>query len=177
MYASDFVYASDLVAAVRDAHPDASIGVAAHPEGHPRSSSIESDRLWLAHKLEQADFGVTQFFFEVGHYWRMVEEVAAHGVETPIIPGVMPITNAGQVQRFAAMAGAAFPSWLAERVSVAADNDEVRDIGVDVATSLCEELLDGGAPGPHFYTLNRSTATRGIYANLGLPVSASSKLP
>ena len=103
----------------------------------------------------------------------MVDELAALGCTKPVLPGIMPVTNAGQVKRFAEMAGAAFPEDLAERLVAASDDPaEVRRIGVEVATELCQELLDAGAPGLHFYTLNRSTATREIYANLGLPAGA-----
>lgn len=167
---SDYEYALDLVDHLRD-RGGFSIGVAAHPEGHPRSASRADDRRFLAEKLRRADFGITQFFFEAEHYVRMVDELAALGVTKPIIPGIMPVTNRGQVQRMAELSGAVFPAWLAERLDGVDDADEVRRIGVDAATKLCAELLAAGAPGLHFYTLNRSTATREIYANLGLPVS------
>ncbi len=143
--------------------------MAAHPEGHPRSTERGDDRRHAAAKLAAADFGVTQFFFVAADYFTMVEELAALGCEQPVVPGVMPVTNVGQIERFARMSGAAFPAQLAERLHAVDDRpDEVRRIGVEVATELCQELLDGGAPGLHFYTLNRSTATREIYANLGL---------
>jgi methylenetetrahydrofolate reductase (NADPH) len=166
--AGDFRYALELVELVRERGPF-SVGVAAHPEGHPRSTERSADRRHLAAKLAAADFGVTQFFFLAGDYFKMVEELAALGCERPVVPGVMPVTNVGQIERFARMSGAAFPAELAERLHAVADRpDEVRRIGVEVATELCQELLEGGAPGLHFYTLNRSTATREIHANLGL---------
>ena len=167
---SDYAYALDLVEHLRD-RGGFSIGVAAHPEGHPRSASRADDRRFLADKLRLADFAITQFFFEAEHYVRMVDELAALGVTKPVIPGIMPVTNRGQVQRMAELSGAAFPAWLSQRLDGVDDPDEVRRIGVDAATELCAELLAAGAPGLHFYTLNRSTATREIYANLGLPVS------
>ncbi|MEY3641209.1 MAG: 5,10-methylenetetrahydrofolate reductase [Actinomycetota bacterium] len=167
---SDYAYALDLVEHLRD-RGGFSIGVAAHPEGHPRSASRVDDRRFLADKLRRADFAITQFFFEAEHYVRMVDELAALGVTKPVIPGIMPVTNRGQVQRMAELSGAAFPAWLAARLDGVDDPEEVRRIGVDAATDLCAELLAAGAPGLHFYTLNRSTATREIYANLGLPVS------
>lgn len=167
---SDYAYSLDLVEHLRD-RGGFSIGVAAHPEGHPRSASRADDRRFLADKLRRADFAITQFFFEAEHYVRMVDELAALGVTKPVIPGIMPVTNRGQVQRMAELSGAAFPAWLAARLDGVDDPDEVRRIGVDAATDLCAELLTAGAPGLHFYTLNRSTATREIYANLGLPVS------
>jgi methylenetetrahydrofolate reductase (NADPH) len=99
-----------------------------------------------------------------------VDELGALGVDRPVVPGVMPVTNKAQVRRMAELSGAAFPGWLAERLAPVDDPEEVRRIGVEVATALCSTLLEAGAPGLHFYTLNRSTATREIYANLGLPV-------
>lgn len=167
---SDYEYALDLVEHLRN-RGGFSIGVAAHPEGHPRSASRAADRKFLAEKLRHADFAITQFFFEAEHYVRMIDELAALGVSKPVIPGIMPVTNRSQVQRMAELSGAVFPAWLADRLDGVDDADEVRRIGVDAATELCAELLAAGAPGLHFYTLNRSTATREIYANLGLPVS------
>ena len=164
----ELAYALDLVELVRELG-DFSVGVAAHPEMHPRSPNRESDRIHLAAKLAVADFGITQFFFRASDYLAMIEELAALGCTKPVLPGIMPVTNAGQVKRFAEMAGAEFPADLAERLVAASDDPaEVRRIGVEVATELCQELLDAGVPGLHFYTLNRSTATREIYANLGL---------
>jgi methylenetetrahydrofolate reductase (NADPH) len=167
---SDYTYASELL---EDVASEAcfSVGVAAHPELHPRSNDRDSDRRFLASKLQRADFAITQFFFEATHYLRLVDELAAKGCDKPVIPGIMPVTNLSQVQRMAQLSGAAFPEWLADRVTAAADEpDEVRRIGVEAATQLCSDLLEAGAPGLHFYTLNRSTATREIYASLGLAV-------
>jgi methylenetetrahydrofolate reductase (NADPH) len=161
-------YAYQLVELIRQ-HGEFSIGVAAHPELHPRSPDRESDRRHLAEKLALADFAITQFFFEIDPYLRMIDELAALGCTKPVIPGVIPVTNASQVQRFAQLAGAEFPPRLAARFEAVADDPAaVRAIGVEVATELCERLLDEGVPGLHFYTLNRSSATREIYANLGL---------
>jgi len=163
---SDYAYAVELVEDI--APGDFSIGVAAHPEIHPRSPDRDSDRRHLATKLLHADFAITQFFFEIEPYLRLVDELAALGVDKPVLPGIMPVTNAGQVARMAAMSGAEIPAWLVDRLDGVEDPTEVRRIGVEVASSLCRQLLDAGAPGLHFYTLNRSTATREIYANLGL---------
>ena len=145
-----------------------SIGVAAHPIGHPRSPDRVSDRRFLADKLERADFAVTQFFYEVGEYVGLVEDLARLGVNKPVIPGIMPVTSLRSVPAMAAM-GAPVPEALAARLEEAGpDREAVRREGVAVFTELCEELLAAGAPGLHFYTLNRSTATREIYAGLGL---------
>jgi methylenetetrahydrofolate reductase (NADPH) len=166
---TDFRYAMELLELVRDLG-DFSVGVAAFPELHPRSQGDRAfDRRHLAAKLRLADFGITQFFFKAADYWAMVEELAALGVDTPVIPGIIPVTNVSQVERFARLAGADFPADLAERLYAVADRpDEVRRIGVGVAIDLTRELLDDGAPGIHFYTLNFSRATREIYAALGL---------
>ena len=163
---SDYRYASDLLEDIGAA--DFSIGVAAHPEVHPRSPDRATDRRLLAAKLSRADFAITQFFFEAEHYVRLVEELAALGVDKPVLPGIMPITNATQVARMASLSGAAIPGWLVDRLDGVDDPVEVRRIGVDVASALSAELLELGAPGLHLYTLNRSTASREIYANLGL---------
>jgi methylenetetrahydrofolate reductase (NADPH) len=162
-------HAIDLVHLVRaSAGPDASVGVAAHPEGHPDATTLWDDRRHLAAKLEAADFAVTQFFFEVEDYVRLVDDLAALGCTRPVLPGIMPVTNVAQIERFAGLSGATFPAWLAERLVAAGDDAAVRAIGVEVATELCAALLEAGAPGLHFYTLNRSTATREIAQNLGL---------
>ena len=164
----DYSYAIELIDDL-DTFDAFSIGVAAHPEVHPRSPDRETDRRHLAAKLRRADFAITQFFFDVEHYVRLVDELAALGVDKPVLPGIMPVTNSAQIHRMAQLSGAALPAWLADRLEAAGDDqDEVRRIGVDAATELCARLLEVGAPGLHFYTLNRSTATREIYANLNL---------
>jgi methylenetetrahydrofolate reductase (NADPH) len=162
-------YASELIDIV-SATGDFCIGVAAHPELHPRSNGDRArDRDFLAAKLERADFAITQFFFEPEPYLTLIDELTRRGVTKPVLPGIMPVTNAGQVHRFAQLAGAEFPPALAARFAARADDPAaVRALGVELATELCRDLLDAGAPGLHFYTLNRSTATREIYANLGL---------
>jgi methylenetetrahydrofolate reductase (NADPH) len=164
---SDYAYASDLIDDV-DAANHFSIGVAAHPEVHPRSPDRDTDRAHLVAKLRRADFAITQFFFETEHYLRLVDELLARGIDKPVLPGIMPVTNTGALLRMAAMNGTDVPGWLRERLAGIDDQAEIRRIGVDVATAMCAELLEAGAPGLHFYTLNRSTATREIYANLGL---------
>jgi len=165
--------ALELVELARELGPF-SIGVAAHPEGHPQAPDRATDRRHLAAKLSRADFAVTQFFFRSRDYLRLVEDLAALGVDKPVIPGIMPVTNAAQIERFAALSGAEVPAGLRARLAAAAgDPAEVRRIGVAAATELCADLLAAGAPGLHFYTLNRSTATREIWAGLGLPAAAA----
>ena len=164
----EIAYATELVELAREVGDGQfSIGVACHPEIHPLSPSRDEDRKHLAAKLQVADFGITQFFFRAADYIKMMGELADLGCDVPVVPGIMPVTNAAQIQRFAELSGAAFPDDLADRLhAVGDDHHEVRRIGVEVATTLCHELLDAGAPGLHFYTLNRSTASREIHANL-----------
>lgn len=159
-------YAIELVELAR-AIGGFSIGVAAHPVGHPRSPDMASDRDRLAEKLRLADFAVTQFFFKLEEYLSLVDDLAARGIDKPVLPGIMPVTRLVDIPRRAQM-GAAVPPDMVAKLEAAGDPESVRHAGIDMATSMCQELLDRGAPGLHFYTLNRSTATRQIYTNLGL---------
>ena len=147
------------------------IGVAAFPEGHPEAKDIDFDVSVLRAKQEAgADFAVTQFFFDTDDYLRLRDRAAAAGVTIPIIPGIMPVTNVGQIKRFAELSGAVFPKSLAERFdAIVEDPTSVAELGVSLATAMCQTLLSEGAPGLHFYTLNRSQATKSIYTALGLP--------
>jgi len=143
------------------------VAVAAHPEGHPDSKDLQSDRAYLAQKLRLADFAITQFFFKVEDYLRLVDDLMALSVDKPIIPGIMPITNARTVYKMAAMAGTSVPEELSRRVELYADKpDELRRFGIELATSLAEELLEAGVPGLHVYTMNQAQATVQIYENL-----------
>lgn len=173
----DFSYATELVEVVREHAGDFSIGVAAHPELHPRSGGDrEADRRYLAAKLAVADFGVTQFFFDVDDYLRMVDELAVLGSSTPVLPGVMPpgIVPLSGTKRMAAMNGSVIPTAVIDRLEAAADDrDALRDIGVEVATDLSQRLLDAGAPGLHLYALNRSASMLRIVDNLGIRPDSS----
>ncbi len=165
----EFAYACELVEQVR-AHPAGfSVGVAAFPEMHPRSPDRASDRRHLAAKLEMADFGITQFFFEIDHYLRMVDELAELGCDKPVLPGVMPFVNVNGVRRMSDLNGTHIPEPLLERLVAVEDQpDEVVKIGVEVATELGSALLAEDAPGLHLYALNRSASIRAVHSNLGL---------
>lgn len=165
--AGDYLYAFELLEDVVAAGSFA-VGVAAHPEVHPRSSDRVTDRRHLADKLSIADFALTQFFFEVEQWVRLVDELSALGVDKPVLPGIMPISNKAQVKRMADMSGAALPTWLAERLDSTDDPDEVRRIGVDVASQLCSDLIEAGTPGLHLYALNRPDSVVAICENLDL---------
>jgi methylenetetrahydrofolate reductase (NADPH) len=164
---SEFEHAIDLIELIRDIG-DFSVGVAAHPAGHPRSPDLATDRRYLAEKLRLADFAVTQFFFESREWTGLVAQLAELDVTKPVLPGIMPVTTLSGIDRMKTM-GAAVPASLVERL-VAADQrggaNEVRAEGIRAAIELCRELLAQDAPGLHFYTLNRSTATSEIYHSL-----------
>jgi methylenetetrahydrofolate reductase (NADPH) len=167
--AGELAYATELVELAR-AIGGFSVGVAAHPAGHPRSTSLTSDRDFLAAKLEMADFGVTQFFFEASEYEALVADLDVRHVHTPVLPGILPVTSLGTMGRLGPM-GAPAPEWMQARLREASERggaDAVRQEGVRLATELCADLLKLGVPGLHFYTFNTSSATREIYAALGL---------
>jgi methylenetetrahydrofolate reductase (NADPH) len=163
----DYLYAMDLLEDVV-ATGSFATAVAAHPEVHPRSPDRATDRRHLADKLAIADFALTQFFFEVEHWVRLVDELSALGVDKPVLPGIMPINNKAMVKRMAEMSGAALPGWLADRLDSTDDPEEVRRIGIDVATQLCSDLIEAGTPGLHLYALNRPESVVEICMNLGL---------
>jgi methylenetetrahydrofolate reductase (NADPH) len=162
----DFRYAMDLIEQVRD-ETDFGVGVAAFPEVHPRSPDRATDRRRLAEKLKQADFGITQFFFDADHYRRMADELADLGCGTPVVAGVIPVTNPASVKRFADMNGTDTPSRLWQRLEEVNGDERLR-IAIDSAAGLVQELLDLGAPGIHLYTLNVPEAVEGVLDALGI---------
>jgi methylenetetrahydrofolate reductase (NADPH) len=166
-------YASELVALVRNLG-DFGVGVAAFPEGHREAPSLQADARVLAAKAEAgADFAITELFFRASDYFALVDRAAAVGAAIPIIPGIMPITSLPQITRFAELSGRAVPPEVVARFDGVSDPADVRGIGVEIAIELCERLLTGGAPGLHFYTLNRSKATREIYGALTVTATTS----
>ena len=164
----DFTYASELVELVHDVD-HFTVAVAAFPEIHPRSPDRASDRRHLAAKLAAADFGMTQFFWEVEHYERMVAELADLGCTTPVLPGVMPFVNVAGARRMSAMNNTHIPASLQERMGVVdGDPEATRKLGVEVATDLVAGLLELGVPGVHLYALNRANSITEIYDYLAI---------
>ncbi|MDQ3627542.1 MAG: methylenetetrahydrofolate reductase [NAD(P)H] [Actinomycetota bacterium] len=147
---------------------DFTVGVAAFPETHPEAADAQADARVLAAKAEAgAAFAVTQLFFRAADYFSLVERARGYGCDIPVLPGIMPITNLAQVARFAELSGALVPDDVVSELQRYADDPvSVRAAGIEIATRLCDQLLDQGAPGLHYYTLNRSTATRQIHTDL-----------
>lgn len=146
---------------------DFCIGVAAFPDVHPEHQDAELDARILVDKAEAgAEFAITQLFFTASSYFELVDRVRSKGCDIPIIPGIMPVTSLRQIERFAELSGAALPSRVTDRLLAADGPEQVRAVGVQLGTELSEELLAGGVPGLHFFTQNRSRATREIYARL-----------
>ncbi len=142
-----------------------SIGVASYPEGHPESPNMEWEIRFFKEKVEAgADFSITQMFFENSYYYRFLDMCQKEGIDIPILPGIMPITNFKQISKFASMCGATIPRHLIEKMEpYMEDNETIAKIGIDYAIDQCIDLLKNNAPGLHFYTLNKSKATLEIY--------------
>jgi len=166
----EFHYASDLVAFIRqETGNDFHIEVAAYPEVHPQAKSPDSDLQAFAAKVKAgANSAITQYFYNPDAYFRFVDEVAALGVHVPVVPGIMPITSSTQLMRFSDASGAEIPRWIRLRLqSFGDDTASIKAFGLDVVTSLCEQLRAGGAPALHFYTMNQSVATVALCERLG----------
>ena len=166
----EFQYASDLVEYIRsECGSDFRIEVACYPEMHPQAKSPEADLQAFATKVRAgADSAITQYFYNSDAYFRFLEEARKLGVQVPIVPGVMPITNSSQLLRFSDSCGAEVPRWIRLRLqSYGDDAASIRAFGLDVVTDLCERLIRGGAPGLHFYTMNQAAASVEICKRLG----------
>lgn len=171
MEAGEFRYANELVEFIRQETGDYfHIEVAAYPEMHPQAQNIEADFKNFKRKVNAgANGAITQYFYNADAYFRFVDSCEKNGVDIPIIPGVMPIANFFQISRFSEACGAEIPRWMRKRFEYYADDlKSVRALGIDTVSSLCQRLLDYGAPGIHFYTMNRSDLVRRIWDNIDL---------
>ncbi len=167
----EFRYANELVAFIRAETGDHfHIEVAAYPEFHPQATSATRDLLNFKRKVEAgANSAITQYFYNPESYFHFVDDCEKLGVDLPIVPGIMPITNLIQLARFSDNCGAEIPRWIRRRLESHGDDLEaIRAYGLEIVTELCRRLLEGGAPGLHFYTLNRSEPTLAVCQNLGL---------
>jgi methylenetetrahydrofolate reductase (NADPH) len=165
------VYANELVEFIRKRTGDHfNIEVAAYPEIHPEAKSYNSDVHFLKAKLDAgANSAITQYFYTVEAYFYFLDQCTAAGIDKPIYAGIMPITNFANLQRFSSNCGAEIPRWICQRMEAYGDDqDSIAKFGIEIVTQLCQTLLDGGAPGIHFYTMNQIEPTREIYTNLGL---------
>ena len=165
----DLRYASELVALIRAEHGDHfHIEVAAYPETHPQAEDALVDLRNFKTKVDAgADGAITQYFYNTDAYFRFVDDVRAAGIEVPIVPGIMPISNFSQLKRFSEACGAEIPRWMGQRMRAYGDDAEsVRTFAADVVAKLCERLIAGGAPGLHFYTLNLAKPTLNVLARI-----------
>jgi methylenetetrahydrofolate reductase (NADPH) len=169
--AAQLVHANELVAFVRERTGDHfHIEVAAYPEMHPEAKSYQDDIGYLKGKLDAgANSAITQYFFNLEAYFYFLDQCQAAGIDKPIYAGIMPITNFQNLLRFSKNCGAEIPRWICQRVEgFGDDQDSVRQFGIEIVTQLCQTLLESGAPGIHFYTMNQVEPTRTVYNNLGL---------
>ncbi|MBL0917283.1 MAG: methylenetetrahydrofolate reductase [NAD(P)H] [Hydrogenophaga sp.] len=168
----EFHYASDLVAFIRaETGEDFHIEVAAYPEVHPQAKSPEADLKAYATKVQAgAHSAITQYFYSADAYFRFVDDAHKLGADIPVVPGIMPITSSTQLMRFSDACGAEIPRWIRLRLQAFGDDTaSIKAFGLDVVTSLCEQLIRGGVPGLHVYTMNQSAATLEILRRLTLP--------
>jgi methylenetetrahydrofolate reductase (NADPH) len=167
----EFRYANELVEFIRAETGDHfHIEVAAYPEVHPQAPNADADLANFKRKVDAgADSAITQYFFNPYAYFHFVDRCEKLAVDIPIVPGIMPITNYTQLARFSDMCGAEIPRWIRKRLEAYGDNkDAIRDFGEEVVTEMCRALLDAGAPGLHFYTMNQAGPSKAIWKNLGL---------
>ena len=176
--AGEFRYANELVEFVRaETGSHFFIEVAAYPEVHPQAASARADLLNFKRKVEAgADSALTQYFYNADAYFRFVDACESIGLDLPIVPGIMPITNYAQLARFSDACGAEIPRWIRKRLEdFGEDMAALRAFGVEVTTELCRKLLDGGAPGLHFYTMNQAQATLAVWNSLDLPTEKAAR--
>jgi methylenetetrahydrofolate reductase (NADPH) len=167
----EFRFANELVEFIRtETNDHFHIEVAAYPEFHPQASSAEDDLNNFKRKIDAgANSAITQYFFNPDAYFRFVDDCEDLGINTPIVPGIMPITNYVQLARFSDMCGSEIPRWIRKRLeSYGDDKDSIKDFGEEVISVMCQQLLEAGAPGLHFYTMNVSAPTLAICSNLGM---------
>lgn len=167
----EFQYASDLVRFIRAQHSDHfAIEVAAYPEIHPQAKSAKDDLRYFADKVAAGASGaITQYFFNSDAYFRFLDDAHTLGVTVPIVAGIMPITNFSQLARFSDACGAEIPRWIRQRLAGFGDDiKSIQQFGQDVVTDLCDQLISAGAPGLHFYTMNRAEPTLAVLRNLDL---------
>ncbi|MGR9071598.1 MAG: methylenetetrahydrofolate reductase [NAD(P)H] [Gammaproteobacteria bacterium] len=169
--AGEFRYANELVEFIRKETGDHfRIFVAAYPETHPQARNAEEDLKNFKRKVEAgADVAITQYFYNAEAYFAFVDACEKKGIDLPIVPGIMPITNYSQLYRFSEMCGAEIPRWMRKRLECFGDDREaIRSFGIEVVSKLCRQLLDNGAPGLHFYTMNQAGPVLAICENLKL---------
>lgn len=167
----EFRYANELVQFIREQSGDTfHLEVACYPEAHPQAADMQTDLRNFCRKVEAgANGAISQYFFNADAYFRFVDEARRAGVTIPITPGIMPIANFSQLKRFSDICGAEIPRWIERRMRGYGDDAEsIREFGADVVSKLCQDLLAGGAPGLHFYTLNRAKPTLAVLDRLGL---------
>lgn len=168
---AQLVYANELVAFIRRHTGDQfHLEVAAYPEIHPESESYDDDIFYLKGKFEAgADSALTQYFYNPDAYFYFIDQCQKAGIDAPIIPGIMPITNFANLARFSRNCGAEIPRWLRQRMESFRDPEDIKKLGQEVVNELCEKLLEGGAPGLHFYTMNQVSPTADILRALDIP--------
>lgn len=169
--ASQYFYANELIEFVRETTGDHfHIEVACYPEIHPQSESYDSDIFYFKKKVDAgANSAITQYFYNPDAYFYFLDCCEVEGIDIPVVPGIMPITNYTSLQRFSNNCGAEIPRWIRQRLqSYGDDSQSIRDFGTEVVLNLCEQLLAGGAPGLHFYSMNQTEPVRLIWQELGL---------